>query len=212
MRNFLPGLSTNIPQELTGARFGVQVFGATGTFTLPSGVTSVTAMVIAIGGGGGGASGASNAPAGVGTAGSTGGTTSFGSLASAVGGDGGVVGGPSNPINTGGWALGNVGTRVIVGANANTLVPGINGATGFWGLGSGGDSGHANLAASSDVTGGASGNSGTVATYFGTVTASQTVTIGAGGTGGSAVAAAGGGSGMAGQKGAPGAVIVFYWW
>ena len=204
----LPGLSTRIQEAvaLTGARFGIQVFSASGTFTMPSGVSSVTAMVICIGGGGGGCGG--NETSTSGTAGTAGGTTSFGSLASAAGGSRGVTGGTAQ--ETDGYSLGSKGIRTGGFAMAiGDLAGGFSGQ-GFLGIGSGGRAGVSIVSGAADFFAPFGGNSGAVATYFGPVSANQTVTIGDGGAGGAGGAASG--AAAPGQKGSPGAVIVFYWW
>lgn len=196
----------------TNARFGVQVFSASGTFTRPSGVLSVTALVIAIGAGGGGAGTCTGAAAN--SAGSQGGTTSFGALASAAGGSGAVASTTSSTPNTPGttgFAMGGPQTRLggILGVGSYTIA-GARGGVGFLGIGSGGDSaGAVTVTSNSDLTTSPGGNAGEVAIYFGTVSANETVTIGAGGTPGNS---ASGVTGTTGQKGQPGGVIVFYWW
>ena len=49
-----------MPFSLPNSRFGVQVFPESGTFTLPTGVSKVTASGYIIGGGGGGQTGRGN--------------------------------------------------------------------------------------------------------------------------------------------------------
>jgi hypothetical protein len=66
-----------------------------------------------------------------------------------------------------------------------------------------GPGGHGGPSTGLPTYGSGSGASGLVAVYFGAVTASQTVTIGAGGT-------VNGNSN--GKPGGAGACVVFYWW
>lgn len=198
MTSILPGLSTRIipPVSLVAARFGVQVFAASGTFTLPPGVTAVTAMVICIGGGGAGGGYDAGAP----RVGGNGGTSSFGSLVSASGGTGG--GGSNNPPSGGAPGTTNGYKSGAYGVSTTSFVPGPLGAVGFMGIASGGNGGNSN----GIVGSGGSAASGAVGTYFGTVTANQAVTIGTGG------AIAGSPVETNGTNGAAGAVFVFYWW
>lgn len=211
----LPGLSMRLPTELMGARSGIQMFTASGTFTMPSGVSSVTAMALGIGGGGGGASGKYSDGGGTtaGADGSAGGTTTLGVLLSAAGGSPGKY----NTANaTSGHQVGARGFNSITAAFSGDA-RGIHapGGVGLLGFGTGGTGGSSvdinNPIASISVLAGNGGNSGAPATYFGAISANQTVTIGAGGAKGlnahSANAAV-----SEGQDGASGFVIVLYWW
>lgn len=159
-------------------------FTSSTTWTSPT--SSVSAMVLAIGGGGGGAYSTSG--------GSAGGTTSFGALVSAAGGSGGVA---SGSPGTTGYAMGAKSDQAQ--GDVWTALINANGGAGFLGIGHGG--------AAMPTTSGAGfgGNSGAVATYFGTIAAetSITVTIGAGG--------AGGGDSSGGRQGSAGAILLFYW-
>lgn len=83
-----------------------QLFTASGTFTVPAGVTAVKVTCM---GGGGGSAGTSRDAGG----GGTGGTSSFGALASATGGTGG------NPNNSGN----NPGLGATGGTASSTLLP-----------------------------------------------------------------------------------------
>jgi hypothetical protein len=216
--NALIGLSTVIQQavELTGARFGVQMFTESGTFVMPSlpaGVTSITVMAICIGGGGGGAGPSFSDQAN--NAGGTGGTTSFGALVSALGGSGAtasVAGAGINAQGTQGWSLGEpqLGSSTLYPI-IETLGP-FQGGKGFLGIGSGGTSGRLTQRLASSAWATSPGaNAGEVKTYFGAVTANQTVTIGAGGAAAMNTTSFSAGYAV-GHKGDPGAVIVFYWW
>lgn len=85
---------------VTGSGGNGQVFTSSGTFTVPTGITSVKVTVI--GGGGGGYSGGN---------GGAGGTSSFGAHASATGGGGGAS-------SSGGAGASGSGTLVISGGSA----------------------------------------------------------------------------------------------
>jgi len=91
-----------------------QVFTASGTFTVPAGVTAVKVTLC---GGGGGGSGMSNYAV---STGGTGGTSSFGAYCSATGGAGGK--------SSGGIAAGGTGSGLIVfpGNSTSGGVPGAS--------------------------------------------------------------------------------------
>lgn len=142
LRNALPGLSAfpPLPIELKGARFGVQVFTSNGTFQRPSGVSSVTAMAICVGGGGGGGGGYGNSAGTIagGGSGSSGGASSIGSLASASGGLGGDGGTASAPNEQGvtGYQRGSFGryARSESSPNVSWVGSPTAGGGGFLGL------------------------------------------------------------------------------
>jgi len=175
-----------------------QLFTASGTFTVPSGITAVKVTFIGSGGGGGGGgSYASTSPGGSGT---SGGTSSFGSYISATGGTFGTGGygvscgcGTVPVTGTSGTRGGNTGATysiaypVVTNASYVPYGAGGGGGGGTSGFGSGGSGGGGGYGVT-NITGLTSG--GTV-----------TVTIGAGGTGGTA-AGAGASAGAAGVKGA----------
>jgi hypothetical protein len=219
LRNALPGLSVfpPLPIELKGARFGVQVFTSNGTFQRPSGVSSVTAMAICVGGGGGGGGGYGNSAGTLssGGGGSNGGASSIGTLASASGGLGGDAGTGAAPTEQGatGYQRGSFGryARTESSPNVSWVGSPSTGGRGLFGFGHGGEGGSAiivNLAGATG-SGGNGGNSGAVATYFGTISADESIAVGTGGAGGM-----GGVFGTlgAGQRGAGGVVVIFYWW
>lgn len=194
----------------SGSSGGVEVFTANGTFTVPSGVTTV--WVSAIGGGGGGAGGGGGFGSGgganaSGSGGGAGGTTSFGAHVSVNGGGGGSGGGTGlvvyeNAGTVNGYpnAQGGRGGAVS-GANGQPavgLTQGIGGLRttspfGSYGAGgAGGDGGAGTTTASDRYEGGGGGGAGgmsatpairtevTGLTPGGTVA----VTIGSGGTAG----------------------------
>ena len=188
----------------TGALKNVQVFTSSGTYTRTSGVT--TAVVICRGGGGG-------STAFIGTAG-TGGTTSFGSHVTAVGGSGSTSNAYDN-IDGGNGGTGGTGATIAIrGApGGGTVVQDSTGTTtnlrGYGG-GEGGGVGGTGPTATAGVRGGgasggqrldgatyrigAGGGQGEFAMkYTTTVGATETVTIGAGGTAGTGGAAGGAG-------------------
>lgn len=185
----------------TGTLKNVQVFTSSGTYTRTSGVT--TAVVIAVGGGGGGSQ--QN-----GTVGGAGGTTSFGSHVSAAGGGGG-----SGTIAGAGGTGGTGATIAIKGAPGGLGEYNGNGCTNTSSGGSGGGQGGGapvgitggTTAGNAGVRGGGgsgpgrlgfSGGGGqgeTCIKYTTTVGATETVTIGAGGTSGGSPAGGAGGAG-----------------
>lgn len=194
----------------TGTLKNVQVFTSSGTYTRTAGVT--TAVVIAVGGGGGGR-GASGKTAG--GNGGNGGTTSFGAHVSAAGGSGctGTTGGAGGTGGTGATiaikgqgggsglaysvAGGNVGSFGGIGGGqgggsgvrANTA--GNAGVRG--GGGSGGADTDGTPCAEGSFSGGGGGQGETCIDYITTVGATETVTIGAGGTAGTGTRAGGAG-------------------
>ena len=97
---------------VTGSGGNGQVFTSSGTFTVPTGITTVKATVI--GGGGGGYTGVTN--------GGAGGTSSFGVHASATGGGGGASG-------SGGAGASGSGTFVVSGGNAASFGGGAAGGS-----------------------------------------------------------------------------------
>lgn len=94
-----------------------QVFTASGTFTVPTGVTAVKVTVV--GGGGGSANGS-------GASGGSGGTSSFGAYVSATGGTGG------NSTNFG-YVAGGTGTGGQINETGGYGGPNGGGAAGFGG-------------------------------------------------------------------------------
>jgi hypothetical protein len=193
---------------------GMQVFTASGTFTVPAGITSVEALVIGGGGAGGASGGAGNAGAGghgggmawgryavtpgaaiavtVGAGGEpsagnggNGGTSSLGALLSATGGQGGLHGASTN-TQSGTPGAGTGGQLNITG--------GIGGPTNStaW---------SASLSASGPVArGGAAPGGLSIISMFST--GDPGGGYGAGGNGAS------GGSNVPGGAGAPGLVLV----
>ena len=180
----------------TGALKNVQVFTSSGTYTRTAGVT--TAVVIAVGGGGGG-KGANGTTPQAGGSGGAGGTTSFGAHVSAAGGSGansesGAAGGTGGTGATiairGAPGPGNVGG----GQGGGTQVSGAAGVAGVRGGGGSGGS-YTNC---NNYTGGGGGQGETAIKYTTTVGATETVTIGAGGTAGTSNVSRPGGAGGAG--------------
>lgn len=168
-----------------------RLFTSGTTWTSPA--SAVSAMVIAVGGGGGGCYINSSGDVMAGTAG---GDTSFGTLVTAVGG----AGGGSTPGTGAGYVRGgfafNDYSAYVTCAVSGPATPG------FLGIGYGGSA----LTTRADNDSKAwSGNSGAVATYFGTIAAntSITVTVGSGGASGSDSNGA--------RPGSSGAVLLFYW-
>ena len=197
----------------------MQVFTSSGTWTQPSGVTSVYAKVW--GGGGGGGEGRNG---GVGNAGAAGGQSSFGTLVVAGGGSGGAGGTNGGGSATGGaGGTASAGTLQIAGQtgqNGNTSIGGQGGSSPSGGGGGGAPSTALSVAAADGGTpggagggsvtssvgqgGGAGGGAGAYAESIVTVAGNITVTIGAGGAGGD------GGGSHKGGNGAAGLVVV-YW-
>lgn len=193
-----------------GQLLNVQVFTSSGTYTRTANVTR--AVVIAVGGGGGGG--------GYGGSGGAGGTTSFGSHVTAVGGSGGTF------YDAGAGGTGGTGALIAIrgqGGGAGGVVPpgyvSPSGAGGGQGGGAGRSSGSGSvtLAGSAGVRGGGgSGGYASVPCNFSTgqsgggqgetsidyitsgLGATETVTIGAGGTAGAAGSYGAGGAGGAG--------------
>jgi hypothetical protein len=196
--------SVTLAASVAGALKNVQVFTSSGTYTRGSGVT--TAVVIAVGGGGGG-KGANGGSAG--GNGGNGGTTSFGAHVTAAGGTGST--------GSQGGAGGTGGT------SATLAIPGQGGGTGlgaasayFGGIGGGQGGGRSSALGTAGTAGsrggGGSGGSGdtpcgpqfggggggqgeTGIKYTTTVGATETVTIGAGGTAGTGPSSPGGAGG-----------------
>ena len=187
----------------TGALKNVQVFTSSGTYTRTSGVT--TAVVVAVGGGGGGKGATA---LGGGGNGGNGGTTSFGSHVTAAGGTGatgygggaGGTGGTGATIaikGQGGGAGGPFFSGVGFGGQGGGQGGGqaVSNATGVAGVRGGGGSGAGVYAPCAGENGNGGGGQGeTCIKYSTTVGATETVTIGAGGTAGTN----GGGAGGAG--------------
>ena len=192
----------------TGTLLNVQVFTSSGTYTRTSGATR--AVVIAMGGGGGG---------GANSNGGTGGTTSFGSHVTAAGGSGGTTG------SNGGGAGGTGGTGAIIAirgqpgsahvtdSSGGTLAFGNaggqgGGQRGVAGVRGGGGGGNALGFDPCTGTGGwarGGGGQGEMAIDYisSGLGATETVTIGAGGTAG------GGQIGVNAAAGGAGYIIVY---
>lgn len=197
----------------TGNLLNVQVFTSSGTYTRTSGATR--AVVIAVGGGGGSGGVAVGGAAPNAGNGGTGGTTSFGSHVSAGGGlgssavrnassngGGGGSGGSGALISLRGQPGGVVGT-VSVGGNGGGMGGGLGGNSGV--LGGGGGGAYASVACVGTGATGGGGQGETAIDYISSgLGATETVTIGAGGSAGSA-----GSSGSAGTTGGAGYVIVY---
>lgn len=197
------GSVTLAASSQSGRLINTQVFTSSGTYTRTSGVT--TAVVIAVGGGGGGTG--ANGP-NPGSSGGNGGTTSFGSHVSAIGGSGGSgayggaggTGGSSATIamkGQGGGAGASGPTGGLGGGQGGGAGVGLG--AGNTGIRGGGGSGGANTTGGccgGSYAGGGGGQGETAIKYATTVGATETVTIGAGGTAG--VGAANGGAGGAG--------------
>lgn len=176
----------------TGALKNVQVFTSSGTYTRTSGVT--TAVVIAVGGGGGG-KGANGS--GGGGNGGNGGTTSFGAHVSAAGGTG-STGNPGGAGGTGGTGAtiaipgqgGGVGFATAgsgfggIGGGQGGGRSSVNAAGTAGSRGGGGSGGGSFVSCAGEYGGGGGGQGETGIKYTTTVGATETVTIGAGGTAG----------------------------
>lgn len=148
-----------------------QVFTSSGTFTVPTGVTSIKVTII--GGGGGGGSAYSNGY----NNGNAGGSSSFGSYLTATGGGGG---GGAQAQYPGPYNGSNGATGTSGGSSVNSHIQAIaNGG----GAGAGGVLIYCNCGPTVAATAGSGGNGG-VATGFISVTPGQTisVTIGGGGS------------------------------
>jgi len=191
---FLAGDQTYKTVSASGSLVNVQVFTSSGTYTRTSGATR--AVVIAVGGGGGGRGSGFNANGG------TGGTTSFGSHVTAIGGSGGTSstggsggtggsgatiairgqggGAAKAPTTTGGMGGGQGGGQGVLGAN------GVAGSRG------GGGSGFSDPESSDVGAGGGQGETGIKYITSG-LGATETVTIGAGGTAGTGTTPGGAG-------------------
>lgn len=211
------GVLSSPPSSFNGLLLNVQAFTSSGTYTRTAGVSRAVVVAVGGGGGGGGATGGT---------GGTGGTTSFGSYVTAVGGSGGGgnfgVNGNGGTGGTGATIAirGSVGLGVSgagtlysgagggQGGGIGVLVPGSTGAgtNGTAGV-RGGGGGGATYRASASCCGttpyaGAGGGQGeTAIDYITSVGATETVTIGAGGTGGVGT--------NTGGVGGPGYVIVY---
>ena len=193
----------------TGALKNVQVFTSSGTYTRTSGVT--TAVVVAVGAGGGG-KGATGKTAG--GNGGNGGTTSFGSHVTALGGTGstGTTGGAGGTGGTGATIAikgqgGGAGFAFAVGSNIGSLGGSAGGQGGGAGVrnnsagnagvrgggGSGGADTDGTVCAEGSYAGGGGGQGETCIKYITSVGATETVTIGAGGTAGTGTRAGGAG-------------------
>ena len=192
-----------------GRLLNVQVFTSSGTYTRTAGVASAVALAVGGGGGGKGSNGAS-----AGGNGGNGGTTSFGAHVSAAGGTGstapsggaggtggtgatialaGQGGGPGVAYTGGGY--GGIGGGQGGGRSTQTAA----GVAGVRGGGGSGGSGFSPCVG--EFSGGGGGQGETCIDYITTVGATETVTIGAGGTAGTGAAAGG--------AGGPGYVIVY---
>ena len=182
----------------TGTLKNVQVFTSSGTYTRTAGVT--TAVVIAVGGGGGG-KGVNGPAAQAGGNGGAGGTTSFGAHVSAAGGSG-----ATNDVGAAGGTGGTGANIAIKGAPSPGNAGGgqgggtpVNNAAGVAGVRGGGGSGGSFLDGCFNFYEGAGGGQGeTAIKYTTTVGATETVTIGAGGTAGTSNASRAAGAGGAG--------------
>lgn len=207
----------------SGALLNMQVFTSGGTYTPTTG-TSHVAVYCQGGGGGGGGTGTGSPGSG-----STGSTTSLGALCSSLGGIGGMYGTNSGTCCKGGWRTSttSAGTIVLQGSaglsgGAQSAVEGGNGGAGIFGTGSspgglnngttacsaaGINSGAGGSGAGSGTSGvnnAGGGEAGDLTFYYGAISGTPTVTIGAGGAGGSA-----GTSGNSGCSGGSGIVIIY---
>lgn len=197
-----------------GGGLSSQLFTSSGTFTVPSGVTTI--YVSASGGGGGGGGGSTTA-GGTGTNGSAGGATSIGALLTLSGGLNGSasLGGSGTP--SAGGSSGGQGHPMVGAGGSQPVSPGVGGNGGGTIFGSGGNpnnfgntngSGYGSGGAGGDtnITGtcGGSGGGGAAAVLQTplTVTPAQiiNITIGTGGAGA-------GGTGFPGN-GAPGFALI----
>ena len=182
----------------TGALKNVQVFTSSGTYTRTAGVT--TAVVIAVGGGGGG-KGVNGPAAQAGGNGGAGGTTSFGAHVSAAGGSG-ATGSTGAAGGTGGTganiAIKGAPSPKNAGGGQGGGTP-VDNAAGVAGVRGGGGSGGSFLDGCFNFyEGGGGGQGETAIKYTTTVGATETVTIGAGGTAGTSNASRAAGAGGAG--------------
>ena len=156
-----------------------QVFTASGTFTVPTGVTSIKVTVTGGGGGGGG-----EYPAG-----STGGTSSFGAYCSASGGAGGAASNPTAISSGGIGASGDINIKgsqgwssgpISVGGGSIYSAGGVGFEANGVSYGSGGAGGGSEF---NSIIGGAGAGGGTAIRMITGLTPGSaiSVTIGAGG-------------------------------
>lgn len=168
-----------------------QTFTASGTFTVPAGVTKV--MVIAASGAGGGAGGVGSTGVG-GTNGGAGGNSSFSSF---------VFKGTAGGLILASGKLGGYGYGILNNSDG-TLGSGTIGGTGGFGTNNSGING-GNGGVGGNTGGGGGGSSFYPPMVFNVIAGSIAVVVGASGAGG-----AGGSNGTAGGAGGAGKVIV-YW-
>jgi hypothetical protein len=194
---------------VTGTLKNVQVFTSSGTYTRTAGVTTAVALVVGGGGGGKGATGKT-----AGGNGGNGGTSSFGSHVTALGGTGstGTTGGAGGTGGTGATIAikgqgGGAGFAFAVGSNIGSLGGSAGGQGGGAGVrsnsagnagvrgggGSGGADTDGTVCAEGSYAGGGGGQGETCIKYITSVGATETVTIGAGGTAGTGTRAGGAG-------------------
>jgi len=210
---------------LSGGGKKCNIYTSNATWVCPGADTPVRILVIAGGGGGGGMNnGGTSYPHG-----GAGGTSSFGALISAVGGGRGygvnyqngriATGhgpntteykqrtgervGSSYGTASGWWQRKGANLSYMIGCSG--FIQG-KGASGYMGVGSGGNGSDQYMINSADATiGGAGGGAGNFAEWEGLISVNTSVTVGAGGAEG--VPENGGGTGFPGQKG-----IVIVWW
>jgi hypothetical protein len=193
-----------------------QVFTASGTFTVPAGVTSVYVTMIGGGGGGaGGAAGKATDSSGNGTVGDQGGDTLFGVHLTSTGGAGGSPGTWEGQGGAAGFN-GDIGENMFLlyGGRGGRSLSSVLGNPGKGGQG--GKGGDATIGLNAGG-GGASGSPSTGPYLRELVSgltpgANITVTVGAGGAGGAKGTFAGGTDGSDGSSGNSGIVIVEWDW
>lgn len=193
-----------------------EVFTASGTFTVPAGVTAVyVTMIGGGGGGGGGAAGKATNSTGNGTAGAQGADTLFGAHLTSSGGAGGSPGTWEGQGGAAGFN-GDIGENMFLlyGGRGGRSLSSVLGSFGKGGQGGKGGDATSGLNAGG---GGASGSPSTGAYLRELVSgltpgADITVTIGAGGAGGANGTFAGGTDGSDGSSGNSGIVIVEWDW
>lgn len=182
-------VQTTAPVSYTGRNF--QSFTASGTFTVPAGITAVAVTVVGGGGGGGGTSQGGN-----------GGTSSFGTYAvSGYGGGGGYT--VSCPGSPEGNYCANTGNNANAASTYSAIGPAANyprkSGSDTSGWGAGGANGSRTISPCGVCYGNGGNNGDNITSWVTGLTPGASITITVGG---------GGGVGGNGGAGAAGCVVV----